>query len=122
MTTRPPDWFPLLAGAILGAAGVGLGAFGAHGLKESLSTNALGWWLTGVQYQLWHAITLLVLALIPGARVAAVLITVGTVLFSGSLYFMALTGARWLGAVTPLGGLFMIAGWLLLTRVALRLR
>lgn len=106
----------LLLGALLGAIGVTLGAFGAHGLKSVLDAEKLGWWQTGVQYQLWHAVALVAIgaAALPGTRPVAILMAVGVLVFSGSLYVMALTGARWLGMVTPLGGLALIAGWLLL--------
>jgi uncharacterized membrane protein YgdD (TMEM256/DUF423 family) len=101
---------------MLAGLGVALGAFGAHGLKDVLDAQALGWWQTGVQYQMWHAVALVAMAAMRGVRsgLPAVLIGAGVLLFSGSLYAMALTGARWLGAVTPLGGLAMIAGWCLL--------
>ena len=105
-----------LAGALLAGLGVALGAFGAHGLRATLDAQALGWWQTGVQYQMWHAVALIALVALRGVRtdVPAWLIAAGTIVFSGSLYIMALTGARWLGAVTPIGGLLMIAGWCLL--------
>ena len=104
----------LLLGAMLGALGVALGAFGAHGLKARLDPEALAWWHTGVQYHLWHAIALVAVgaAALPGTRTVAILMALGVLLFSGSLYVMALTGMRWLGMVTPLGGLALIAGWL----------
>ena len=104
----------LLIGAMLGALGVALGAFGAHGLKARLDPEALTWWNTGVQYHLWHAIALVAVgaAALPGTRTVAILMALGVLLFSGSLYVMALTGTRWLGMVTPLGGLALIAGWL----------
>ena len=120
--TRSPDWFCLLTGAILGAVGVSLGAFAAHGLKATLSAQELGWWQTGVQYQFWHAIALLVLAMVPGTRLSAGLMAAGTIIFSGSLYLMALSGARWFGSVTHIGGLLMIAGWVALCLVAIRTR
>lgn len=106
----------LLLGALLAALGVTLGAFGAHGLKTMLDAERLGWWNTGVQYHLWHAIGLVAIgaAALPGTRGVAILLALGVLFFSGSLYVMALTGTRWLGMVTPLGGLLMIAGWLLL--------
>jgi uncharacterized membrane protein YgdD (TMEM256/DUF423 family) len=112
----------LLSGALLGGLGVALGAFGAHGLRNSLDATRLGWWNTGVQYQLWHAVALLALAALPLPRrgLAAVLMTLGTILFAGTLYVMALTGLRWLGAVTPLGGLLMIGGWATLAWAAFR--
>lgn len=106
------------AGAGLAAAGVALGAFGAHALRDSLGAAALGWWQTAVQYQMWHAVALLAIAALPlrdrAAPAPALLLALGTLVFSGSLYLMALTGWRWLGAVTPVGGAAMIAGWLLL--------
>lgn len=104
----------LLLGALLAALGVTLGAFGAHGLKAVLDAEKLGWWHTGVQYQMWHAIGLVAIgaAALPGTRGVAILLALGVLLFSGSLYVMALTGMRWLGMVTPLGGLAMIGGWL----------
>lgn len=114
--------FILVAGAILAATGVALGAFGAHGLRAVLSPQQLGWWNTAVQYQLWHALGLLALAALPVKRKAdpAALLALGTSIFSGSLYLIALTDLRWLGMVTPLGGTLMIAGWLLLTWRAAR--
>ena len=104
----------LTAGALLAALGVALGAFGAHALKARLDAQALGWWETAVQYQMWHAIGLIALAALPLSRLrlAAALLTFGTLIFAGTLYAMALTGIRWLGAVTPVGGTLMIAGWL----------
>jgi uncharacterized membrane protein YgdD (TMEM256/DUF423 family) len=106
----------LLAGSLLAALGVVLGAFGAHGLRETLDAEAMGWWQTAVQYQMWHALGLVALAALPLQRLGApaALLAVGTAIFSGSLYLMALGGWRWLGAVTPLGGLLMIGGWLML--------
>lgn len=101
----------LAAGAALAALGIALGAFGAHGLRAVLGPAELGWWHTAVQYQMWNAIGLVALAAAAPRRVPAMLIGAGTILFSGSLYIMALTGARWLGMVTPLGGALMIAGW-----------
>lgn len=108
---------PILAGgALLAALGVGLGAFGAHALRDSLDAVRLGWWNTAVQWQMWHAVALVAIAVapLPGRALPAALIGAGTLIFAGTLYLMALTGVRWLGAVTPLGGLLMLAGWLLL--------
>lgn len=106
----------LLCGAILAGIAVAFGAFGAHGLRAILDARALGWWQTAVQYQMWHALGLLALAALPVARPGppALLIGCGTTIFSGSLYLMALTDMRWLGAITPIGGAAIIAGWLLL--------
>lgn len=105
--------FVLLADAFLAGTGVALGAFGAHGLRDVLGPQKLGGWNTAVQYQMWHAVALVALAAaLPRAGVPATLLTLGVLLFSGSLYGMALTGARWLGPVMPIGGLLMIAGWI----------
>ena len=110
----PPDIrLPLLSGALLAATVIALGAFGAHGLRSVLTPEALGWWQTAVQWQMWQAIGLVAIgaARIRGARWPSFLLLVGTIVFSGTLYAMALTDARWLGAVTPVGGAAMIGGW-----------
>jgi uncharacterized membrane protein YgdD (TMEM256/DUF423 family) len=111
------------AGAAFAALGIALGAFGAHALQQSLDAQALGWWQTAVQYQMWNAVGLVALGA-TGRRQGAApwLIGAGTLIFSGSLYAMALTGARWLGMVTPLGGVLMIAGWLIAAWVLVRAR
>jgi uncharacterized membrane protein YgdD (TMEM256/DUF423 family) len=111
----------LAAGAILAGTAVALGAFGVHALRGSLSPEALGWWQTGVQYQMWHGLALAALGAgrIP-VRWSPRLIGAGTVIFSLTLYAMALGGPRWLGAVTPVGGALMIAGWVCLALSALR--
>jgi len=116
--------FAWIAGALLAALGVTFGAFGAHGLREMLTPQALGWWETAVQYQMWHAIGLVAIgaAGLRGSRLPVLLIALGTLIFSGSLYAMALGAPRWFGAITPLGGLGMIAGWVLLAWAALRAR
>lgn len=104
----------LVAGALLAALGIVLGAFGTHGLRDTLGAPQLGWWETAVQYQMWQAVGLIALGALPRRLgIAAAMIGGGALVFSGSLYVMALTDARWLGAVTPLGGLLMILGWLL---------
>lgn len=92
---------------------VGLGAFGAHALKDTLQSNGmLDAWNKAVMYHFLHALALLVLALHGGGnRVAYFLIVAGIVFFSGSLYTMALTNIRWVGAITPAGGLCFLAGW-----------
>jgi len=108
----------LLLGAVLGGLAVALGAFGAHALKSQLSEAMLGVYETGIKYHAWHATVLLFLGLVSvlsqdaNWRLAATLIAAGTLLFSGSLYALALGGPRWLGPVTPLGGLLLIAGWI----------
>lgn len=106
----------LIAGASLALLAVALGAFGAHALDGMLGAKAQGWWQTAAQYQMWHAIGLIALSALPlrGVRPAALLLGLGTIIFSGSLYAMALGGWRWLGMVTPLGGMLMLAGWLVL--------
>jgi len=105
----------LAMAAALGASGVALGAFGAHGLKGRLSPEQLGSWETAVHYQLLHAIALLALALATESRDVqwpAGLLSAGVVLFSGSIYLLVLTPWRWPGPLTPLGGLCLIAGWI----------
>jgi uncharacterized membrane protein YgdD (TMEM256/DUF423 family) len=109
-----------LIGAVLGFLGVALGAFGAHGLRTRLAPELLTVFETGVRYQIYHAFALLATAWAaqagdPGpARWAGWCFLLGTVLFSGSLYTLSLTGIRRFGAVTPLGGLLFLAGWALL--------
>lgn len=106
------DWSR--AGAALMLIDVALGAFGAHALKNRLSPEMLAVFETGVRYQAYHALALLLLAALRGPDRAGWCFLAGIVLFSGSLYALALTGARWLGAITPLGGLLFLAGWLFL--------
>lgn len=107
----------LLSAALLGASGVTLGAFGAHGLRARLTPEQLGSWQTAVEYHLLHSVALLALALYANATgrsvgLTAGLWTAGIVLFAGSIYGLVLDGPRWLGPVTPLGGLCLIFGWL----------
>lgn len=102
--------------AVLGGLAVGLGAMAAHGLKARLTPDQLAWWKTGAEYHLIHALALLVTTLQARApakvfTVAAIAFAVGIALFSGSLYVMALTDVRALGAVTPFGGVAFIVGW-----------
>jgi len=94
---------------------VGLGAFGAHALKTRLSAEMLAVWNTAVQYHAWHALGLLAIGFLPlsaWAKAAGWLLASGVALFSGSLYALALGGPKALGAVTPLGGLAFLFGWL----------
>ena len=115
----------LLVGAVAAFIGVGFGAFGAHGLRGRLSPEMLSVFETGVRYQMYHAFAILVTALalarFDGAlvRAAGWCFTAGIVLFSGSLYAVALTDVRMLGAITPLGGLAFLAGWACLIIVAI---
>ena len=109
----------LTLAALLLCAAVGLGAFGAHALKARLAPDMQAIWQTAVQYHAWHALGLLAVGLFimqrpdaPGASLAAWLFVAGIVLFSGSLYALALSGVRDLGAVTPFGGVAFLAGWL----------
>jgi uncharacterized membrane protein YgdD (TMEM256/DUF423 family) len=101
--------------AIQGAISVAAGAFGAHALSDVLDANALGWWHTGSQYLMYHALAgLIVVALssyIPSCKSILVLFFIGNTFFSGSLYVMALTGYTFLGAVTPVGGLCYLMAW-----------
>lgn len=107
-------------GAFSALLSVGAGAFGAHGLRDRLPPDSLAVFETAARYQLYHALALLAAAWAvsrwPGALPvwAGWCFLVGTVLFSGSLYGLSLTGTRWLGAITPLGGAAFLAGWLCL--------
>ena len=125
--------FALTASGLSGFLAVALGAFGAHGLRPRLEPLAdaakrLEWWSTAAQYQAIHALALGLVAVLASrstsvaVQVAAISFVVGTVLFSGSLYVMTLTGIRALGAVTPLGGLAFLVGWASLVVVARNLR
>jgi uncharacterized membrane protein YgdD (TMEM256/DUF423 family) len=109
-----------IAAAALGAIAVALGAFGAHALRGRIDAAAMQVWHTAVDYQFWHALALLAVAGFASTRNArlwrasAFAFIVGSVMFCGSLYALALGVPRWIGAVTPLGGLVLIAGWVLL--------
>ncbi|MCO1332872.1 DUF423 domain-containing protein [Microbulbifer sp. OS29] len=118
--------FYLLLSALFGASGVALGAFGAHGLRGQVAEHLLEAYKTGVLYQIFHSLALLGIALLMqtwGSRlslsVSGALFVSGIVLFSGSLYALALGGPRWLGPITPIGGSLMIAGWIALFIAAL---
>jgi len=116
----------LAVGAFAGAIGVALGAFGAHALKARVSADLLAVFETGVRYQMYHALALIAVAWAatrwPGAWINASgwLFTLGIVIFCGSLYVMTFTGLRWLGAITPIGGLCFILGWMALAVASLR--
>lgn len=107
-------------GSLAAFLGVGLGAFGAHALKSRLSPDLLAAFEVGVRYQMYHALALLAVAWAcarwPGPWVTAsgILFIGGMAVFSGSLYVLSLSGVRWLGAITPLGGLALLGGWLCL--------
>jgi uncharacterized membrane protein YgdD (TMEM256/DUF423 family) len=117
----------LALGAAFGGCGVLLGAFGAHALKARLAADQLALWSTATQYLFWHALGVLAVGLactqLPESawlRAAGVLLATGIVLFSGSLYVLALGAPKVLGAVTPVGGLALIAGWAALAVAVLR--
>lgn len=116
-----------LIASLLGGLSVALGAFGAHGLRGRIEENLLANYQTGVSYMFYHTLALLAVVLALGKWPASVLpvwagwfFIVGILLFSGSLLVMALTGMRWLGAITPIGGVAFIVGWLLLAITAWR--
>ncbi len=120
----------ILLGAIAAAAGVALGAFGAHGLEDRLIalgyeaelSTRMAWFETGVTYQLYHALGLIVVANLPRSRWASVAFLLGILLFSGSLYAMTFLSADWkkLGAIVPIGGLSFILGWIVVAYGAWR--
>lgn len=117
----------LALGASYGLLGVALGAFGAHALRQRLAPDMLRVWETAVQYQFWHALALLAVGMlalrVPGSGLtwAGSGFAIGVLLFSGSLYALALTGIKVLGAVTPIGGAAFLVGWGALLWTALRM-
>lgn len=119
--------FQASAGAVFTGLAVVLGAFGAHGLKDTISPDMLAVFKTGTDYQLAHGIALLLLAALHGrlgcdrrSAVSGWLFTAGILVFSGSLYALATTGIRSFGAITPLGGVCFIAGWIVFATNALK--
>jgi len=116
----------VFAASLALAAAVALGAFGAHAFRARLAPESLAVYQTAVQYHFWHALGLLGVGILMaqwpiahGLVWAAWLLIAGLLLFCGSLYLLALTGERWLGAVTPIGGVAFVAAWLVLAWVAL---
>jgi uncharacterized membrane protein YgdD (TMEM256/DUF423 family) len=113
-------------GSLSGLIAVAAGAFGAHSLRDRLSADLLATFETGARYQMYHALALLLAAWAitrwPGPLTSAAgwLFVAGTLIFSGSLYALSLSGLRWLGAITPLGGVAFIGGWLCLALAAWR--
>lgn len=108
----------IIIGVLAMALGVILGAFGAHGLKARIEPNLLAAYQTGVEYHLYHALGLILVGLlayqfpaVSGFKWGGWFLMWGVLLFSGSLYLMAVTGIRWLGAITPIGGTAFIIGW-----------
>jgi uncharacterized membrane protein YgdD (TMEM256/DUF423 family) len=118
------DRSPFVAlGALNAAFAVAAGAFGGHGLRERLSARSLEIFEIGVRYHMYHALAMVLVGLLVATRGTATagwLFQAGVVLFSGSLYVLALTGVKVLGAITPLGGLLLLAGWLWLAWSAWR--
>lgn len=111
-------------GCLFAFMAVAAGAFGAHALRARLEPDLLAVWETGARYQMYHALALLVVAMAAGRwpgggwALAGWLFTAGVIVFSGSLYVLAFTGVRWLGAITPLGGLCLLGGWIALALAA----
>lgn len=121
--------FFIIAGAINAAIAVAFGAFGAHALKEKLSAHYLAVWETAVQYQMFHALGLIAIGILMSSSLigpitqlnwAGYLLLAGTIIFSGSLYILSLTGIGILGAITPIGGVAFIGGWIMLIVAALK--
>jgi uncharacterized membrane protein YgdD (TMEM256/DUF423 family) len=117
----------LSAGGLMALAAVALGAFGAHALKGRLSAEMLAVWHTGVEYHIYHALGLLAVGLVATQLPESALLKwsgwlmlAGILLFSGSLYAFTLSGARWLGAITPVGGMAFLASWALFVVAVLR--
>jgi len=110
----------LMTASVFLILAVGIGAFGAHGLKSHLSEAMLQTYKTGVEYHFYHALGLLLIGVLAISfpsellKWSAIFMVAGIVLFSGSLYVLAISGIKWIGAITPVGGLGFIAGWVLL--------
>jgi len=109
-------------GALAAFVAVAAGAFGAHGLRSRLAPDMLAIFETAVRYQMYHALGMFIVAIAapkwPATATAGWCFLIGILVFCGSLYALSLTGARWLGAITPLGGLAFLAGWLVLAWIA----
>ncbi len=125
--TVPVLRWPLVAGAMFGLLAVMAGAFGAHGLRRMVSERALEVFQTAVTYQMYHALALVLVAVLAGLGLSRQLLgaaawfyLTGILLFSGSLYLLVFTGYHWLGPVTPLGGVCFMIGWGLLVTAGLR--
>lgn len=115
----------LTLGSIAMALAVSLGAFGAHGLKNKLTEDLLTIFETGVQYHFYHALGLLLIGVVAhwlpdssALRWSGWLMVAGILIFSGSLYLLSITGIKWLGAITPIGGVCFIVSWILLAIAA----
>ena len=109
-----------MAAAVFLLLAVSIGAFGAHGLKSLLTEELMQTFKTGVEYHFYHALGLLLVGILslnmPSTMInwSAFFLSIGIIIFSGSLYILAITGIRWIGAITPIGGLSFIAGWICL--------
>ena len=118
--------FMIAAGAISGLLSVATGAFGAHGLKKRLTEDMLSIFETGCRYQMYHALALVLIGVLARHRPSGALtaagwsMIIGTLVFSGSLYALSTSGIRWLGAITPIGGLAFLVGWGLLAYAAIK--
>ena len=121
--------FFIIAGAVNAAIAVIFGAFGAHALKERLTEKYLAIWETAVQYQMFHALGLIIIGILMSSSLlgpitqlnwAGYLLLAGIIIFSGSLYVLSFTGIGILGAITPIGGVAFIAGWIMLIVAALK--
>lgn len=119
----------IISGAIQGFLAVALGAFGAHALEDILDDYGTGIWDTAVQYQMFHATGLVLIGILMSVKLfgnvkqlkwAMICFNVGILFFSGSLYILALTGIKILGAVTPIGGVFFLTGWVLIIVSAMK--
>ncbi|MFP3917826.1 DUF423 domain-containing protein [Lysinibacillus telephonicus] len=119
----------IISGAIHGFLAVALGAFGAHALKEVLDDYGTGIWDTAIQYQMFHATALLVIGILMSSKLlgaskqlkwAAICMNLGIIFFTGSLLVLAISGIGILGAITPIGGVFFLIGWILLILSALK--
>lgn len=119
----------IVTGALHGLLAVAFGAFGAHALKEILDEYSRGIWETAVQYQMFHATGLLIIGLLMSSKLlgevkqlnlAGIFFNLGIVFFSGSLYVLAISGIKVLGAITPIGGVLFLAGWILIILTAIK--
>ena len=110
----------IIIGSVMAALAVSIGAFGAHGLKSKVSSEDLVIFETGVRYQMYHSLGLILIGILgfhfPSniIQLPAALFIIGIIIFSGTLYLIPLTGLRWFGAITPIGGTALIAGWVVL--------
>ena len=109
----------IVTGALLAGIAIGLGAFGAHGLKNRITSDYLTVFDTGVKYHIYHAMGLMIIGILAfhfpfePLHIPCIFLAIGICLFSGSLYVLSITGLKWVGAITPLGGLSFIIGWIL---------